>query len=251
MTTKNPAPLLGTNTSSASVILKTVAQKCMPACFIINYLSFISLFWYKKSSKHAQQQGRQKYFSFMLLLVSLSLPATANCNELDWSVGGYGGMYFDTEPGSFADSKTNYLNQYLVAITASKSIWRADKLPLSLEIDGMLGYQFGLTSLYELAVAPVLRWSSFPWKDTLQTDFRFAPVGISYTPVISPLERGPDGRGSPTLNYFIAELGFSLPQEKSKMVFFRIHHRSAFNDVLNDYGANGEDFFTVGYRQYY
>ena len=251
MTTKNPAPLLSTNTSSALVILKTVVPRCMPGCFTSNYRYFVTRFAYKKAVQHAKQQGGLKYFSFMLLLASLSLSATANCNELDWSVGGYGGKYFDTEPGSFADSKTNYLNQYLVAITASKSIWRADKLPLSLEIDGMLGYQFGLTSLYEIAVAPVLRWSGFPWKDTLQTDFRFAPVGISYTPVISPLERGPDGRGSPTLNYLIVELGFSLPQEKSKMVFFRIHHRSAFNDVLNDYGANGEDFFTVGYRQYY
>lgn len=187
----------------------------------------------------------------MFLSATLILPAGVSCNELDWSVGGYGGQYFDTEPGSFANSKTNYLNQYLVAITASRSIWRAEALPLSLEIDGMLGYQFGLASLYEIAVAPVLRWSSFPWKETLQTDFRFGPVGVSYTPSISPLERAPNGKGSQALNFLIVELGFSLPQKKSEEVFFRIHHRSTFMDLINDYGANGEDFFTLGYRQYY
>lgn len=251
MKSKIPSPLIRTCTVSASAITNIFPQKIRSGCFKATCCRVAALLLFKKYAKNDRPQWRPKRFDFMILSVSLTLPGGVYCNELDWSVGGYGGQYYDTEPGAFANPKSNYLNQYLVAITASKSIWRADKLPLALEIDGMVGYQFGITSLYEIAVAPVLRWSSFPWNETLQTDFRFAPVGISYTPSISPLERGPDGKGSPTLNYIIAELGFSLPQNKSEMIFFRLHHRSAFNDALNDYGANGEDFFTIGYRQYY
>lgn len=251
MKPKNPSPLIHVCTITASVIAKIFPRKIWSACFKITCSKISALLLFKEFAKSDQRRWKPKQFSLMMLSVTMTLPAGVYCNELDWSVGGYGGQYYDTEPGAFANPKSNYLNQYLVAITASKSIWRANNLPLALEIDGMLGYQFGITSLYEIAVAPVLRWSSFPWKETLQTDFRFAPVGISYTPSISPLERGPNGKGSPTLNYLIAELGFSLPQNKSKMVFFRLHHRSAFNDALNDYGANGEDFFTIGYRHYY
>lgn len=251
MKPKNPSPLILTCTVFASALTNIFPQKVKSVCFKTTCCRATALSLFKKYTKSEQPQWWLKHFTFMILSVSLTLSAGVYCNELDWSVGGYGGQYYDTEPGAFANPKSNYLNQYLVAITASKSIWRADKLPLALEIDGMVGYQFGITSLYEIAVAPVLRWSSFPWNETLQTDFRFGPVGISYTPSISPLERGPDGRGSPTLNYIIAELGFSLPQNKSEMIFFRLHHRSAFNDALNDYGANGEDFFTIGYRHYY
>jgi hypothetical protein len=31
-------------------------------------------------------------------------------------------------------------------------------------------------------------------------------------------------------------------------VFVRLHHRCAVYDLLNNYGANGEDFLAFGYR---
>lgn len=181
----------------------------------------------------------------------LLLSASAFCGERDWSMGGYAGQYYDSEPAGFNQGRATYLNQYLVALNASKTLWRADSLPLSVEVDGMLGYQFGLASLYEIALAPVLRWSSFPWKKILQTDMRVAPLGLSYTSMLSPLERGTNDRGSQLLNFFMVELDFSLPEVKEKEVFLRLHHRCSLYDVLNDYGANGEDFFVLGYRQYY
>jgi len=30
-----------------------------------------------------------------------------------------------------------------------------------------------------------------------------------------------------------------------------LHHRCAVYDLINNYGANGEDFFTIGYRKYF
>ena len=115
----------------------------------------------------------------------------------------------------------------------------------------MIGQQFGMATLSEIGIAPVLRWSSFPWREILQTDIRFGPLGVSYTTSISPLERGPDGRGSNTLNLLLIEFDFSLPREKSKEVFVRLHHRCSIYNLLNDYGANGEDFLALGYRRYF
>jgi hypothetical protein len=180
------------------------------------------------------------------------IPASAFCHESDWSVGGYVGQYYDSEPaGLLTHGNANFLDQYLVALTASKTVWRSQALPLSLEIDGMIGSQFGLDSLSEIAIAPVLRWSSFPWNEILQTDFRFGPLGASYTTIVAPLERGKDGSGSQTLNFLLIEFAFSLPQIKSEEVFVRLHHRCAVYDLLNNYGANGEDFLSLGYRHHF
>ena len=163
-------------------------------------------------------------------------------------MGGYGGKYYDSEPAGLTQGRANFLNQHLVAITASKTVWRSETLPLSLEIDGMLGQQFGLEPLTEIAIVPVLRWSSFPWNNYLQTDLRLGPLGISHTSKVSSLELGTEGKGSRTLNYLMIEMAFSLPQQKSREVFVRLHHRCAIYDLLNNYGANGEDFLAFGYR---
>ena len=112
----------------------------------------------------------------------------------------------------------------------------------------MLGQQSGLASLTEIAVVPVLRWSSFPWKNILQTDLRLGPVGVSYTSSVSPLERGREGKGSQTLSFLVVELAVSSPHKPSEEFFARLHHRCTIYDLLNDYGANGEDFFAIGYR---
>jgi len=183
-----------------------------------------------------------------VLAVCAALPVSAIADAGDWSVGAYAGKYHDTEPAGLINGKTRFLEHYLVALTASKTLWRSSSMPLSLEIDGMLGQQSGLVNLTEIAVAPALRWGGFPWRETLQTDLRLAPLGISYTSTVSPLERGPDGRGSRMLNYLFIEVALSKPQAQSDEWFLRIHHRCAIYDLLNQYGANGEDFLTVGYR---
>ncbi|MBC7917962.1 MAG: hypothetical protein H7Y28_09150 [Rhodoferax sp.] len=187
------------------------------------------------------------------LVIALALTATltspAQANEPDWSVGAYGGKYYDTEPAGFIVGRASFLDQYLIAATASKTVWRAESWPVSLEIDGMVGYQNGVAPLWEVAVAPALRFSGFPWRDTLRTDLRLAPLGISYTSAVSPLELGKDGQGSRTLNWLFIEVALSRPQQKSDEFFVRLHHRCAVYDLLNNFGANGEDFFALGFRR--
>ena len=186
------------------------------------------------------------FFSLSLLISNIALG-----DERDWSLGGYGGKYYDSEPAGLTQGNANFFDQYMLAITASRTVWRLKSLPLALEIDGMVGHQFGLVSLNEFAIAPAIRWSGFPWNEILQTGFRVAPLGISYTSSISSLERGPTGNGSHLLNFLFLELAFSPPQQKSHEVFVRLHHRCAIYDQLNNYGANGEDFLVTGYRRYF
>lgn len=181
--------------------------------------------------------------------VHLLFPISGVCGSAPWSFGVYGGQYYDTEPAGLVNGNATFLNQYMLAITASKTLWESESLPLSLEVDAMLGQQFGLHALNEVAVAPVVRWSSFPSNSLLQTSLRLAPLGYSYTSSVSPLERGPDGNGSRTLNFLMIELAFSRPADKSEEVFVRLHHRCSIYDLLNNYGANGEDFLAVGYRK--
>ena len=184
----------------------------------------------------------------ILSLAVLLLPLGAASEEFDWGVGVYAGQYYDTEPAGWTQGRASYLDQYLVALTASKTVWRAAHLPLSLELDGMIGQQSGVASLTEIAVVPVLRWSSFPWNEYLHTDLRLGPLGVSYTSSVSPLERGPGGKGSQTLGFLIIEVAFSRTAKPSEELFLRLHHRCSVYDTLNNYGANGEDFFALGFR---
>ena len=184
----------------------------------------------------------------VLLACAAWLPAGGRAAEPDWGLGVYGGINYDSEPARFTEGRANYLGQRLLALTASKTVWRAQTWPFALEIDAMIGQQFGIDTLTEIAVAPALRWSGLPGRQTLRVDLRLAPLGISHTSKVSSLELGPDGRGSRTLNYLFIELAFSRPQTAAHELFLRLHHRCSLYDKINNYGANGEDFFTVGYR---
>ena len=187
-----------------------------------------------------------------VLACLVSMPAWCDkADWSDWSLGAYGGQYYDTEPAGFSQGNANYLNQYILAINANKTLWRSASLPMSVELDMVLGQQFGQASLTEIAVAPVLRWSSFPWNKTLQTDLRLGPLGLSYTSDVSPLERGPTGEGTRLLNFLLIEVAFSRPSAKSEEYFVRLHHRCAIYDLINPYGANGEDFLVLGYRHHF
>jgi len=161
----------------------------------------------------------------------------------------YVGKYYDTEPAGFIEGRAGFVDQHLIALTATKTVWRSASLPLSLELDGMVGVQSGVATLGEIAVAPALRWHGFPWNDKVHTSISVAPLGISYTSSVSPLERGPNGQGSQTLNWLFLEVALSSPGNKANEFFARLHHRCSVYDLLNNYGANGEDFFALGFRR--
>jgi len=234
----------------------TATGKALAQQSIFLYSKFTVIYFHYLNSLSKNPGVNQMRFTklwpvFLLLIFYMVILANAYAEEYDWSIGGYTGKYYDTEPAGVIKGDAGFLDQYIVAVTASKSVWRSSTLPLSIEMDGMVGYQAGLATLQEIAIAPVARWSSFPWNNFVQTDFRFGPVGVSYTTIVSPLEKGYYGEGSHWLNFLLAELDFSLPEKKSKEVFLRLHHRCSLYDMLNNFGANGEDFLAFGYRLYY
>ena len=182
---------------------------------------------------------------------ALGVILSASCamaTASEWSMGLYGGQYHDAEPAGALAGTANYQNHYMLALTGSTTLWKSKDWPLALELDGMLGQQWGQANLTEVAVAPALRWSGLPGRDVLRVDLRLAPLGISYTSQVGPMERGANGEGSRTLNYLFVEAAFSRPQSPDTEFFVRLHHRCAIYDLLNSYGANGEDFMTIGVR---
>ncbi len=187
----------------------------------------------------------------LVLVAGALLAADASGQERDWSIGVYGGQYYDSEPAGLTQGRANFLNQYIVALTASTTVWRAATYPLALEIDGMIGHQFGVATLQEFAIAPVLRWSGFPWNGVLPTSIRVGPVGYSHTTMVSPLEKSASGEGARNLNFLMMELTFSSPQSRAHEVFVRLHHRCTIYDLINNYGANGQDFLAIGYRRFF
>jgi hypothetical protein len=196
---------------------------------------------------HKRQFPSLRSLAACLAFGLCALPVQAN--EYDWSLGFYAGKYHDTEPAGAIFGRTNYMDHYMVALNGSKTLYRFDNWPIDIELDAMIGQQSGKASLTEVAIAPAIRFNGFPWRNTLRTDLRLAPLGVSYTSEVSPLERGPDGGGSRTLNYLFVEAAFSRPSSDEHEFFIRFHHRCTIYDVLNNYGANGEDFATIGYRR--
>lgn len=180
---------------------------------------------------------------------ALLMSGAALAQERDWSLGAYAGTYYDTEPAGFLEGRGNFLPHHLFALTASKTVWRSASLPLSLEWDAMAGVQNGLASVGEFAIAPALRWHGFPWNHTVNSSVSIAPLGLSYTTSVSPLELGSQGQGSRILNWLFMEVALSRPSAPDTELFARLHHRCAIYDMLNNYGANGEDFFTLGFRR--
>jgi hypothetical protein len=86
-------------------------------------------------------------------LAALLWPAGALAEDSGWSLGVYGGPYYDTEPAGFLNGRAGYKDQYLLALTASKTLWRSESLPLALEIDGR-GSQWLSFLMLELDFAP-------------------------------------------------------------------------------------------------
>ncbi|WP_296467008.1 hypothetical protein [Rhodoferax sp.] len=184
----------------------------------------------------------------LLLAAAMALPWQAGAETRDSSWGLYVGKYHDAEPAGAIAGTAHYTEHYMLALTGSTTLWKSQDWPIALELDGMVGQQWGQASLTEVAVAPAIRWSGFPWRDVLRTDLRLAPLGISYTSEVGPMERGANGQGTRTLNFLFIEAAFSRPHTPEHEFFVRLHHRCAIYDLLNSHGANGEDFLSFGLR---
>lgn len=139
-------------------------------------------------------------------------------------------------------------DNYIVAVTASRTLWHFESVPISIELDAMAGGRFGDDSMVEVGITPVVRWRDFPWNDFIYTNLRFGPVGLSYLSEPSDLEK--TSKGSAQLqNLLVIEVTAADPDDTSTEFFFRHHHRCDLFDTMNSHGGNGTDFLTRGMRK--
>ena len=188
----------------------------------------------------------------VLFTIIFSVLATSSQASQDWNIGIYAGKFYDSTPlkalAGFRD--TSFEDHYMLSLSVGKKIWQSQHLPLSIEIETMIGQQFGEANITELAVAPLLRWDGLPWNYDAPVVFRVAPIGVSWLSKVSPLEPNKSG-GEQWLNYFVLDAGYQLPNHKGSEVFFRLHHRCTYFELLGDDVKNGEDFVGIGYRRYF
>ena len=194
---------------------------------------------------------RSLYCSVTLALFVGSVSLHAETRDHEYSVGGYIGQFYDSNPIKFLGGLgTTFENHYIGALTISKTLWQSETYPLAVEIEGDAAYQFGEFELGEFGIVPVIRWRGFPWNHYLPTTFRFGPIGLSWTTSVSPFEKTNKG-GSQWLNFLIVDVGVSLLGHENNEVFLRLHHRCSMFESMNDYDTNGEDFLAIGFRHYF
>ncbi len=188
---------------------------------------------------------------FLLLSLVPFFPVYARTVDAEWSLGLYGGMFYNTSPIQlFMLEKPQFRKHYILATNGTRTLWQSESWPVSVVMDVVVARQSGQANLTEVSAAPVLQWSGFPWSNRLRTVFGFGPFGASWLSKVSPLERSSKG-GSPWLNFLVLEVAFAHPAKPRDVLFIRLHHRCGILGLLNDYGMNGEDFLVVGYRRHF
>jgi hypothetical protein len=141
---------------------------------------------------------------------------------------------------------------YLVAVNANYRLYRWSSLPLQFEGEFDVAKRFAGADQVEFDLAPFVRWTAFPWNDTLYTNFRLGGLGLSYATSISAWERQNSGNntGSRLQHFLVPELTFSAGPQSRSEAFIRVHHRSGVFGLFHGvYG--GSNYLSVGYRVFW
>jgi hypothetical protein len=141
-------------------------------------------------------------------------------------------------------------NNYLIDGHAVYTLYRFEKIPLDLEIEGGVAQRFGLYHQTEFDLIPMWRWKAFPWNDYLYTNFRVGVIGASYVTGVSPWEAinaRNGGKGSNYLNFLRYELDFAPTAHAPYEVFIGLHHRSGVYGLING-SHGGSNYWMTGIR---
>jgi hypothetical protein len=115
---------------------------------------------------------------------------------------------------------------------------------LTFELEGQVVRHFGREHLWEFNVPVIVRWSRFPWNETLRTSVAWG-LGLSYTTEAPPEERAVKGDSERVLFYWVAELEAGVPHEPWSAIL-RLHHRSPGFGALGERG--GSNWVVLGLR---
>ncbi|MEZ0000913.1 hypothetical protein ABIA18_002710 [Sinorhizobium fredii] len=206
------------------------------------------------------------WHGFVCLVLLLGQPQAVSASDwFDWyGITGpcdgdcafmiFGGKFVETPmdevffQGNLSPSEWNFGDSGLLGIAASRRV--ASLLDNKFQIEAELGLakRFGAMDEYETWAAAYLRYVSFPWNDYLYTTVAVS-TGINYASGIADFEKekSDNGDGSRLLHYFAPEITFAAPEDKSKELVIRFHHRSGIFGLVNDTGG-GVQYLTVGLR---
>jgi hypothetical protein len=141
-----------------------------------------------------------------------------------------------------------YGDSTFVGFSASRkvaSFWH-DRFAIEPEVG--IGKRFGGMDESEIWAAIYLRYDYFPWNHYLFTTVAVS-TGLNYASGISTIEkaRAGNGRGDRLMHYLSPEITFALPQDKSKELVVRFHHRSGAYGIVSE-AEGGAQYLNLGFR---
>ena len=127
-----------------------------------------------------------------------------------------------------------YVNDYLVVAALSQSYRQLAQLPVQLEAEGQVAYNFGGQEYWEFNAVPLMaRWRPVAWTDAFTTSLAFG-LGLSYATRLPRIEVELEGESEQLLIYWVAEVTAG-PNDGRWALALRLHHRSV------GYGLMGEE----------
>ena len=142
----------------------------------------------------------------------------------------------------------DYGNGGVIAGTLSRrlvTLWQG----LDIEPEIGVAQPFGNLHATEGWLALQIRWTIFPWNDSVRTTIALVD-GLNFATKVDAEERlrsTPGHHGSVVLNNFTVEASFAAPSHPNYEFIFRFQHRSGAYTLFNGvYG--GAQFATIGVR---
>ncbi|TNM62909.1 hypothetical protein [Aliirhizobium smilacinae] len=166
----------------------------------------------------------------------------------------FGGKFVETPMediflrGDLSPFNWEYGDSGFIGFSASRTVASFWRERFAIETELGVGKRFGSMHESETWAALFLRYRDFPWNDYLYTTVAVS-TGLNYASGISDEERARAGndRGDRILHYLAPEITFASPQDKSKELVIRLHHRSGAYGLVSD-ADGGIQYLTVGLR---
>ncbi len=140
---------------------------------------------------------------------------------------------------------------YLVAANIDYRFYQFVHIPMQFEGEFDVAKRFHGADQFDIVLAPLVRWTSFPWNRLLYTTAAASALGLSYTTGVSAWEREHSGNehGSNLLQFGAYEVTFAASAHARNEVFFRVHHRSGVYGLINGV-SGGSSYFSFGFRHH-
>ncbi len=152
----------------------------------------------------------------------------------------YGGVLTRDSLGRTSNLSAGFNRAYtLIAVALGKHLTSVFNPNLKLGIEGQLVRHFGGHPHGEVNGLMLLRWTRFPWHQSLNTTFA-GGAGLSYATEVPEIEQIQDRQSAQLLGYLLVEITLGLPSHPKWSLATRIHHRSGADGMFSSgvYGAS-------------